>query len=219
MLKLTLTIVAIALPDCLNPTLIGGELFVATRPRPRRATVAFTIAAFAVTLAFGVAIALGLGDIVLAIVPKPSSGVKYGLITAAGAVMALGGLIIVLRRRALASAEPGHGASRDGPAALIGAALAGVELLSAFPYFAAIALIVGSGVSNPQKLSLLVLYCVIYALPLIAIALAIVVMGERAERRLRPIADWLTTHWPLVVGPMTGAIGVGVLIFGITQLS
>jgi hypothetical protein len=87
------------------------------------------------------------------------------------------------------------------------------------PYFAAIALIVGSGASNAGKLVLLVLYCVIYTLPLIVIAIVVAVLGDHAERVLRPAGDWLTAHWPLVVGPITGAFGAGVLLFGITHLT
>ena len=54
-LKLALEVVAIALPDCINPSLIAGELSVATGPRPRRRTAGFTIAAFTVTFLFGLA--------------------------------------------------------------------------------------------------------------------------------------------------------------------
>ena len=101
----------------------------------------------------------------------------------------------------------------------MGAGIAGLELLTAFPYFAAIAMIVGSGVSDAGKLFLLTLYCVIYTLPLIAIAVLIAVMGKRAERILGPVGDWLSAHWPVVVGPLTAAFGIGVLAFGIVQLS
>src|SRR5690349_15365795 len=103
MLKLALSIFAIALADCLNPSLIGGELFVATRPRPRRGVAAFTVGAWATTFLFGLALALGLGDLILSLVPKPGATVRYGLITAAGVVMVLGAVIIVIRRRALAA--------------------------------------------------------------------------------------------------------------------
>jgi len=128
--------------------------------------------------------------------------------------------MLVIRRHALTTSTPSASKPPGGrSAALVGAGLAGVELLTAFPYFAAIALIVGSGVSNAEKLSLLVLYCVIYILPLIAITLVFAVMGDKAEQTLRPAGDWLTDHWPLVVGPVTGTIGVGLLAYGITQLT
>lgn len=219
MLKLALTVVAIALPDCINPSLIGGELFVAMGSRPRRRSVAFTLAVFAVTFGFGLAFALGLGDVILSFVPRPGATVKYALITAAGAVLVTGGILILVRRSALTSSARDSDHPPHGSPALIGAGLGGFELLTAFPYFAAIALIIGSGVSDAGKLFLLLLYCVVYTLPLIAIAVAFAVMGERAEANLRPVGDWLFSHWPVIVGPLTFTIGLAVLVFGIVQLT
>ena len=219
MLKLVITVIAIALPDCINPTLIGGELFVATGPQPKRRTLEFTLAAWTVTFLFGLALALGLGDLILSFVPKPGPVVKYALVTAAGLVLVLGGAGVWIRRRSLVSSEPANDQDKSrGSAVLIGAGVAGLELATAFPYFAAIALIVGSGVSAASKLSLLVLYCVVYTLPLIAIAIICAVMGDRAETILRPAGEWLSTHWPAVVGPLTAALGIGVLVFGIVEL-
>jgi hypothetical protein len=84
MLKTALAVIAIALADCVNPSLIGGELFAETGQHPRRQADAFTVAAWAVTFGFGLALSLGLGDLILALVPKPSRTVKYGLIAVAG---------------------------------------------------------------------------------------------------------------------------------------
>jgi cytochrome c biogenesis protein CcdA len=219
-LKLSLAVIAIALPDCINPSLIGGELLVATGSRPRLRTASFTLAAWLVTFVFGLAFALGLGDLILSLVPKPTATVKYALITAAGFVLLLGAAGVWIRRDSLTHKDPvpDHTHSH-GSAGLIGAGIAGLELLTAFPYFAAIAMIVGSGVSGPEKLGLLILYCVIYTLPLIAIAVAFAIMGERAERLLAPVGDWLFAHWPLIVAPLTAAIGIAVLVFGIVELS
>jgi cytochrome c biogenesis protein CcdA len=219
MFKTAVAVVAIALADCVNPSLIGGELLVATGERPRRHTVAFTGAALIVTFAFGLAIALGLGDLILSLVPKPGLTVKYGLITAAGTMLVVGGAVVWFRRKALVSAE--HSDVRresQRPAALMGAGIAGLELLTAFPYFATIAMIAASAASAVGKLSLLGLYCVIYTSPLIAIAVVIAVMGDRSQRVLRPAGDWLFAHWPLVVAPLTATFGIGVLAFGIVQL-
>jgi cytochrome c biogenesis protein CcdA len=220
MLKLAVAVVAIALADCVNPSLIGGELFVATGEHPRRQTLAFTAAALLVTFAFGLALALGLGDLILSLVPKPGRTVKYALIACAGIVLIVGAAVVWIRREALVSTqETSHQDEQHRAAALMGAGIAGIELLTAFPYFAAIAMIVGSGVSDVGKLSLLILYCVIYVLPLIVIAVVIAIMGERAERPLRRAGDWLSAHWPVVVAPLTAAFGIGVLAFGIAQLS
>ena len=219
MLRLALTVVAIALPDCLNPSLIGGELFVAMGSHPRRQTAAFTLAAIAVTFGFGLAFALGLGDLILSFIPKPSATVKNALITTAGVVLVAGGLFALIRRNALTRSKPGAEHRSHGSAGPLGAGLAGLELLTAFPYFAAIALIVGSGVSDAGKVFLLLLYCVVYALPLIVIAVVFAVKGQRAEAILRPVGDWLFGHWPIIVGPLTLIIGIGVLAFGIGQLT
>jgi hypothetical protein len=219
MLKLALTVVVIALPDCINPSLIGGQLFVAMGSHPGRRTVAFALAALGVTFGFGLAFALGLGDLIRSVAPTPGATVKYALITAAGTALVIGGIVMWIRRDAL-TRSPGPADHRShGSPVLIGAGLAGIELLSAFPYFAAIALIIGSGVSGAGKVFLLLLYCVVYALPLIAIATAFLVMGERAEVILRPAGDWVFSHWPLIVGPLTLLVGVAVLAFGIVQLS
>ena len=219
MLKLALTVVAIALPDCINPSLIVGELLVSIGDHPRRRSVAFTLGVFAVTFGFGLAFALGLGDLILSLVPKPGAAVKYALITAAGAVLVVGGSVIWIRRDALTGSKRGADQRSHGSPVLIGAGLAGFELLTAFPYFAAIALIIGSSVSDPGKLFLLLLYCVVYTLPLIGIAVAFAVMGKHGEAKLRPVGDWLLGHWPVIVGPLTLAIGFAVLAFGIVQLT
>jgi len=188
-LKLVVTVVAIALPDCINPSLIGGELFVAAGPQPTRRTAAFTLAAWTVTFVFGLALALGLGDLILSFVPKPGATVKYALIAAAGLVLVLGGTVVWIRRNALASSDPTPDRDKShGSAALIGAGVAGLELPTAFPYFGAIALIVGSGVSNAAKLSLLVLYCVVYTLPLIAIAAVCALKGSKPSASSSPRA-------------------------------
>jgi cytochrome c biogenesis protein CcdA len=211
------TVVAIALPDCINPTLIGGQLFVATGQHPRRQTAAFALGAFTATFAFGLAIALGLGDLILALVPKPGPTVKWSLVDTAGVVLVVAGAFIWIRRRALTRSQPDWRRWR-GPAALIGVGIAGVELLTAFPYFAAIAMIVSSGVSNAAKVLLLFIYCVVYSLPLLAIAVVFAVLGERAERIVRPVGDWLFTHWPAIVGPLTAAIGLVLVAVGTAQL-
>src|ERR1700750_1074620 len=122
MAKRAVAVVAIALADCINPSLIGGELFVAAGRHPRQRTIAFTVAAFTVTFVVGLALALGLGDLILAVVPKPGRTLKYGLITAAGVVLMTGGAVIWTRRGSLVNAEASDGRPQSPrPAAPVGA--------------------------------------------------------------------------------------------------
>ncbi|MGO9959570.1 MAG: GAP family protein [Solirubrobacteraceae bacterium] len=221
MLSLAVAVIAIALPDSINPSLIAAELVFAAGTHASRRTVAFTAVAFGVTFLAGLALALGLGDLILSVVPKPGRTVKYALITAAGIVLVLGGAVVWLRRRSLASPDTEHRRRpvEPGSPVLVGAGITALELLTAFPYFAAIGLIVGSSTSDSGKIFLLALYCVVYTAPLIAIAVVCAVMGTRAEAVLAPVMAWLLTRWPLLVAPLAAVLGIGLAAYGIAQLS
>jgi Sap-like sulfolipid-1-addressing protein len=222
MLKLTIAVAAIAVPDSINPSLIAGALYLAAGPRPLWRTAAFTATAFGVTLAGGLLFALGLGDLILSLVPKPGYTLKYALITAAGAVLLVGGAVIWLFRERLSRREAPYAEkarAAGGSAAAMGAGIAGVELLSAFPYFAAITLIVGSPVSQAEKVLLVVFYNVMYALPLFAIVAVCAVAGPRADALLAPMRVWVLTRWPWIVAPLAGAVGIGLVALGIASLA
>ena len=217
---LALAVVLIAAPDSLNPSLIVAAVFLTLGDHPIRGPLMFTITAFAVTLAGGLAIALGLGDLILSLLPKLSRTVKYDVITAVGVLVMCGGAVLWWRRDALAS-EP-SGSHRDpaegGSAVLMGAGIAGVELLTAFPYFAAIAMVVGASVSGAGKVFLLILYNVVYVLPLIGIVVVRATMGDKGAELLVPVSDWIETHWPVVAAPVAGVVGAALTVYGIVQL-
>ena len=78
------------------------------------------------TFVFGVAFALGLGDVILAVLPKPGPTVKYALIAAAGLVLVIGGTVVWVRRRALVSDDPETARrAASGSSALFGATIPG----------------------------------------------------------------------------------------------
>lgn len=213
--------VAIAAPDSLNPSLIVAAVFLTLGAHPIRRSLVFTITAFVVTLAGGLAIALGLGDLILSLIPKLSRTAKYDVITAVGVLVMIGGAVLWWRREALAS-EPSddqRNLGQGGSAVLLGAGIAGVELLTAFPYFAAIAMVIGSSVSGAGKVFLLVLYNVIYVLPLIAIVVVRTIMGEKGSELLVPVSEWIETHWPVVAAPIAVLAGAALTVYGIVQLT
>jgi cytochrome c biogenesis protein CcdA len=220
-LGLALVVGAIALPDSINPSLIFADLYLAAGKHPGRRTAVFAVTVFAVTFLGGLLIALGLAELVSSLLPKVSHGVKYGLIVAGGVSLGVGGVAIWVKRRSLAtrrSPEAKHGKGHGRSAVLMGAGIAGVELLTAFPYFAAISIIVGAGASLPGKAFLLGLYSLVYVLPLIGIAIVCAMVGPRATGILDPIKDRLLTRWPIVVAPLALALGVGLTAFGVLRL-
>jgi cytochrome c biogenesis protein CcdA len=219
---LVLAVIGIALPDSLNPTLIAGVLREALAAQPFRRTLAFTVGAFAVTLAGGLVLALGLGDVILALLPKLSPSVKWSVLTVVGVALVSGAALLWWRRDSVAETEPPSTRARadsgGGSALLIGAGIAGLEFLTAFAYFAAIAMIVGASVSLGGKAFLIALYNMIYVLPLIAVVIVCGVMGPRGARRLAPVGDWIARRWPIVVAPLIGAVGLGLTAYAIAQL-
>lgn len=218
---LALAVVAIALPDSLNPTLIVGAVYLALGEHAFRRTLAFTIAAFVVTLAGGLVVALGLGDLILSLLPKLSRTVKWEVMTAVGVLLVCGGAVIWWRRASLADSEPPsrRPPTSGGSPVVLGAGIAGVEFLTAFPYFAAIAMVLGASVSLANKAFLIVLYNVVYMLPLIAIVIVCGVMGEDGRQRLAPVGDWVAMRWPVVVAPLVAVVGLGLMAYGVAQLA
>ena len=73
---------------------------------------------------------------------------------------------------------------RGKSSALLGATITAVELPTAFPYFAAIAAIVGSGFDIMRQLILLVLFNVCFVLPLLGILAMLEFAGPNAKRLL-----------------------------------
>ena len=221
MVGLALAVVAIALPDSLNPSLIVAAVYLSIGSHPVRRPLIFTITAFVVTLAGGLAIALGLGDLILSLLPKLSHTAKWDVITVVGVLVMCGGAVIWWRRDALAGEPEDRGRDHDegSSAVLLGAGIAGVELLTAFPYFAVIAMLLGSSVSGASKISLLVLYNLVYVLPLIAIVVTRAIMGEKGAELLLPISNWIQTHWPMVVAPVAVVAGALVTVYGILELT
>ena len=221
MFGLALAVVAIALPDSLNPSLIVAAAYLALGAHPVRRPLVFTITAFAVTLTGGLAIALGLGDLILSLLPKLSHTAKWDVITVVGLLVMCSGAVLWWRRDALGGeqADRSREHHEGSSAVLLGAGIAGVELLTAFPYFAVIAMLLGSSVSGASKISLLLLYNLIYVLPLIAIVVIRAIMGEKGAELLLPISNWIQMHWPMVVAPVAGVAGAAVTVYGILELT
>lgn len=69
---------------------------------------------------------------------------------------------------------------------------------TALPYFAAIAAITESGFSVSARLAMLTVYNVVFVLPLVAILIAVEVLGDSAGTVLGRVNRWLQTQWPVL---------------------
>ncbi len=183
MLRLIGIVLSIGLADSLNPSTLGPALYLAAGPRPRHTVAQFTAGVFLVYLVGGAVFAVGPGEIVLALVPKPDQTTRQVLEVVAGAVLiTVGALLWSYRARLGRKAAARHERRAAARGWLLGAMITAVELPTAFPYFAALAAIMGSGLGIVRQAILVVLFNVCFVLPLLAI-IAILPIRRRPRRR------------------------------------
>jgi cytochrome c biogenesis protein CcdA len=216
MLRIVGVVVSIGLADSLNPTTIGPALYLSTGRRPQANVLQFTIGVFVVYLLGGAIIALGPGQLLLSLVPKPDRQTRHILEVVIGAAMIGAAALLWRHRERLADREPPRLPTEGKSSAILGATITAVELPTAFPYFAAIAAIVGSGLGPPRQLVLLVIFDVCFVLPLIGIFVMLTVAGERAKPLLAKTREFLQHKWPVLLAPIALAVGIFVLLLGIT---
>jgi cytochrome c biogenesis protein CcdA len=102
---------------------------------------------------------------------------------------------------------------------VLAATIAVVELPTAFPYFAAIAAIVGSGLSLTQQIILVVIYNVCFILPLLGIVVMLSVWEERAVQMLARAREYLRDRWPVLAAIVAFIAGAFVITLGVTGLT
>ncbi len=158
--------------------------------------------------------ALGPGQLVLALVPSPSPSTRQVLEVIAGVVLIVVGVLLWVHRARLASKQlPSFSADGRG-AFVLGATIMLVELPTAFPYFGVLAAIVGSGFGLVRQLLLILLFNVCFVAPLLGIIAILSFAGDHAQQVLARARGFLQRHWPIllaivaiVAGGITIALG------------
>ncbi len=211
MLRLIGIMVSIGLADSLNPSTVAPALFLASGDEPRQHVRRFTVGVFLVYLIGGMVIALGPGELILHLVPKPSRNLEQILEVIAGAVLIAAGALLWRYRGTLRQKDLPDMEADGRSSALLGATITAVELPTAFPYFGAIAAVVGSGQNIGTQALLLLLFNVCFILPLLGILGVLYRYGERADDVLGRIRDFLQRHWPVVLA-VVALVGGGIVI-------
>jgi cytochrome c biogenesis protein CcdA len=216
MLRLIGLVVSIGLADSMNPSTIAPTLYLAAGERPRTDVMQFTVGVFAVYFAGGAVFLLGPGQALLALVPHPGHTARYVVELVAGVVMLIAAGVLWRDREKLAHRKLPAPSTEGKSSALLGVTVTAVELPTAFPYFAAIAAIVASGLNPGRQLILLVLYNVCFVLPIIV---TLAVAGDQAERVLERARDLVQKHWPALLAGLALLAGVFVTLLGVTGLA
>ncbi|MGH2887453.1 MAG: GAP family protein [Solirubrobacteraceae bacterium] len=219
MLRLFGIVLSIWLADSMNPSTIGPGLYLALGERARTSLIQFTLGVVAVNFVGGAVIALGPGQVILHLVPHPHATAKYILETIAGVVLLISATVLWVKRRSLRRRELPSPSAEGKSAFLLGVTISAVELPTAFPYFAAIAAIVGSGFCTLHQLAYLALYNVAFVLPLILMIIALEFADDKAKAVIEGARDWLQKHWPTLVAALALVAGVFVTLLGVTGLA
>jgi cytochrome c biogenesis protein CcdA len=216
MIRLIGLVISIGLADSLNPTTIAPALFLAAGEEPRRQVSRFTLGVFLVYFVGGAAIALGPGQLILSLIPHPRHNVRHTLEIVAGVAMWIAAALLWRHRERLRLQEaPGPNPDRRS-SALLGATITAVELPTAFPYFAAIAAIVGAGLDPGREVFLLLLFNVCFVLPLLLIVATLWLPGDRAAEILGTGRRILQQHWPQLLAGVALVAGAFVITLGAT---
>jgi len=210
-------VVSIGIADSLNPTTIAPALYLATGEHARRRMIEFTLGVFVVYFLGGVAVALGPGQVVLALIPHPGPHLSYVLEIVAGVAMLIAAAFLWgyrhrLRKREVISAPRRRGRS----SAVLGATITVVEFPTAFPYFAAITAIVGSGQPVLRQIFLILIFNVLFITPLLGMIAILTFAGDDANRVLSAGRAWLERRWPVVLASLALLAGLFVILLGVT---
>jgi cytochrome c biogenesis protein CcdA len=211
--------VSIGLADSLNPTTIAPALYLAGGRRPRQQVAEFTIAVFLVYFVGGAAIALGPGQLLLSACPHPDRTARHIIEVTAGGAMLVAAAFLWLRRERLSQRELPKLDEERRSSALLGTTISIVEFPTAFPYFAVIAAIIGSGLDPARQLFCLVLFNVCFIAPLLGILGVLTFARERSAQLLGSAREKLQRNWPKVLAALLLVAGLFVVLLGVTGLT
>lgn len=219
MLRLVGLMITIGLADSINPSTIAPALYLASGSRARIRVAEFTASVFFVYLFGGVLIALGPGELLRSVLPHPDYEDRAVAEIVAGVVLLFASLLTWRRRGDLQQRQLRIPTARRKSSILLGATITAVELPTAFPYFAAIAAVVGSRLGLARQLGLLLIFNVCFVLPLIAIALTLVFAGHRADRYLIAGRRFVERRWVHVLAVLLAIVALFALFLGVTGLA
>ena len=133
--------------------------------------------------------------------------------------MLIAAAVLWIKRKSLRQRELPSPIIDGESAIMLGLTISAVELPTAFPYFAAIAAIISSGLGTASQLIALTLYNVAFVLPLILMIIVLGVAGDGAKAIIEKARDWLQKHWPTLLAVLALVAGVFVTLLGVTGLA
>jgi cytochrome c biogenesis protein CcdA len=218
MFTLVALVVTVGFLDSINPSTVGPALYLATRRSGRHDVTAFTLGAFGMSLVGGLVLTLGPGHALVASLPRPGRHTTALLELCLGAASLLAALGLWLARSRVARRIRKHKQRTGRSPLILGATIMAIELPTAFPYFAVIAAVVGSGRRVATQIALIVLFNVIFVAPLVAIAALRSLAHEHAQASLARLHDGIDRHAATLLPALVALVAVALLALGVSGL-
>ena len=216
MLRLVGIVISIGLADSLNPSTVAPALQISGERNARCALAQFTAGVFTVYFVGGTLVALGPGELVLSLVPRPSPTARHLLESLAGVVLLAVATMLWIHRERLGRKQLPTFEGRGRAHWLLGAAIMAVELPTAFPYFGALTAVVASGVDIPGKVLLIALFNVCFVMPQLAMLAALTFASDHADLYLSRARTFLQRHWPILLAAVAVVAGAITITLGAT---
>lgn len=155
----------------------------------------------------------------MAALPHPGALVKeLGEKVLGVLLLALAAIAWIGRLRLARSLEEPSGRSARGAGAaaafVLGVGIMAVEFPTAFPYFGAVAAIIGSRISLVGQMLLIVLFNLAFVLPLLAILALRAAAGERAAARLAGLRRGIARLAGATLAVLFGTGGLALIAVG-----
>lgn len=208
-LALTASLVGIALFDSLNPSLFLAQFYLIATPRPVPRLVSYIAGVLLVNFVGGVLLLGGAQALIASFLQNRGGGVLYG----AQLVLGLALLLFGLRLRTEAGVDPVVKTPRSlhpGHTFLLGMVVMLNEITTALPYFIAVERISQAQLSVPGDLFALVLYNLVFALPLVGFLALFMVYRQRFAAQLEQVSRAVRVWTPRVV--KYGSVAFGAVL-------
>lgn len=210
-----LSLLALALVDSINPSAIVVTLYLLGHQRVPAQVVVYVAAIFVTYLTLGAMMMSGI-DALLPSVRTLANG-RLGFVVQS--LVGLAMLVYAVRASATGTSAPRvePRASTYAALALLGVTVTTMELLTAVPYFGAIALLTAADLSAAQWLPLLAVYNTIFVLPPVILLLGHIIGGRRLEARYAELRERLQTGAHETMSWILGLVGGGLLVTGVVE--
>jgi cytochrome c biogenesis protein CcdA len=205
---LLVLVLLIGFVDSLNPATVAPALYLAGGREAHRSLLGFIAGVFFVNLAGGVVLALGPGQAILAIAPRPGVELRHLLELVLGLATFLVAAGLWLARGRLERHVTGKEARIDRSSLLVGAGITAAELPTAVPYFAVIAAVVGSGRSAGTQFALLLVFNLAFIAPLTAVFILRSLLRERGRELIERLRARLDRHLSIAIPALVLVVAV-----------